>query len=84
MIAGDPDVLHAVVRPFRDEAGLSYMVAYVVAADPESFKLSNVRTRIAHKLVDFMIPEFFVLMDHIPLTTNGKPDAATLPQVLKE
>lgn len=35
-------------------------------------------------LTSFMIPEFFVIMDHIPLTPNGKPDLNSLPVVLKE
>lgn len=83
VIAADPAVRHAIVRAFRDEHDLSYMVAYVVPADG-GFKLSDLRKRIARKLTPFMIPEFFVALREIPLNANGKPDTAALPRVLKE
>ncbi|MCD8348681.1 MAG: amino acid adenylation domain-containing protein [Lachnospiraceae bacterium] len=77
------EVQTAVVRPFTDEHGLSYLTAYVV---PEStkFVLSEVKKKLSRYLTSFMIPEFFVIMDHIPLTPNGKPDLDSLPVVLKE
>lgn len=76
-------VQQAVVRPFTDENGLSYMTAYVVPSD-QNIKVSSVRKELAENLTSFMIPEFFVKMPAIPLNTNGKPDAAKLPVVMKE
>jgi D-alanine--poly(phosphoribitol) ligase subunit 1 len=76
-------VEQAIVRPFTDEEGLSYMVAYVVSSDKD-FKLSKVRRELSENLTDFMIPEFIVKMPQIPLNTNGKPDMARMPVVLKE
>lgn len=76
-------VQQAVVRAFTDENGLSYMTAYVVPAD-QSIKVSAVRKELAENLTSFMIPEFFVKMPSIPLNTNGKPDTARLPVVMKE
>lgn len=76
-------VEQAIVRPFTDEEGLSYMVAYVVSSD-EDFKLSRIRKELSENLTDFMIPEFIVKMPQIPLNPNGKPDMARMPVVLKE
>lgn len=76
-------VEQAVVRAFTDEAGLSYMTAYVVPAD-QGMKVSAVRRELEEHLTAFMIPEFIVKMPHIPLNTNGKPDVAKLPVVMKE
>lgn len=73
----------AVVRAFRDEHDLHYLVAYVVPAD-ETLKVSALRAELAEHLTPFMIPEFFVQMKTIPLNTNGKPDMAQLPVILKE
>ena len=75
-------VQQAIVRSFTDEDGLAYMTAYVVPADRD-IKVSAVRDELAKNLTSFMIPEFFVKMPSIPLNTNGKPDMAKLPIVLK-
>lgn len=76
-------VQQAIVRAFTDENGLSYMTAYVVPAE-QNIKVSAVRSELAENLTAFMIPEFFVKMPSIPLNTNGKPDMAKLPVVMKE
>ncbi|MCD8341703.1 MAG: amino acid adenylation domain-containing protein [Clostridiales bacterium] len=77
------EVQTAVVCPFTDEHGLSYLTAYVVP-EGTKFVLSEVKKKLARYLTAFMIPEFFVILDHIPLTPNGKPDVKRLPVVLKE
>lgn len=72
----------AVVRAYTDEDGLSYMTAYVVPSD-QDMKVSSVKKELAENLTSFMIPEFIVKMPQIPLNTNGKPDVAKLPVVMK-
>jgi D-alanine--poly(phosphoribitol) ligase subunit 1 len=83
VLISDLAIRHAAVRAYRDEHDLSYMVAYVVLADG-TLLLSDLKHRLARKLAEFMIPEFFVSMEQIPLTPNGKPDTSALPVVLKE
>lgn len=75
-------VQQAIVRAFTDEDGLSYMTAYVVPSR-QDIKVSSVRSELAENLTSFMIPEYFVKMPSIPLNTNGKPDMAKLPVVMK-
>ena len=71
-----------IVRAFLDEAGLHYLVAYVV---PNlGFTLNGLKEWLKSKLSDFMVPEFFVAMHHIPVTYRGKVDMEALPIVLKE
>lgn len=77
------EVQTAVICPCTDEQGLPYLTAYVVPGEKE-FVLSEVKKKLLRYLTSFMIPEFFVLVDHIPLTPNGKPDLKSLPLVLKE
>lgn len=76
-------VEQAVVRPFTDEEGLSYMIAYVVSGDGD-LKVSQIREELSKELPGFMIPEFILKMPEIPLNANGKPDLTRLPVVLKE
>ena len=49
-------VEQAIVRPFTDEEGLSYMIAYVVPSGKD-FKVSHIRKELSENLTDFMIPE---------------------------
>lgn len=72
----------AVVRAFTDENGLSYMTAYIVPS-VQDMRVSEVRKELSENLAAFMIPEFIVKMPQIPLNSNGKPDTARLPVVMK-
>ena len=76
-------VEQAIVRPFIDEEGLSYMIAYIVPSKAD-LKVSQVRKELSEDLTPFMIPEFIVKMPQIPLNTNGKPDMTKMPVVMKE
>ena len=76
-------VEQAIVRPFTDEEGLSYMIAYIVPGK-DDLKVSQVRKELSENLTPFMIPEFIVKMPQIPLNTNGKPDMTRMPVVMKE
>ena len=76
------DVDRGIVRAFIDEAGLHYLVAYIVPN--VGFSLSGLKDWLKSKLSDFMVPEFFVAMHKIPLTDRGKVDMEQLPVVLKE
>lgn len=77
-------VERAVVKAYADSHSLNYMVAYVVPEDAATFSLAEVRQEMARNLAPFMIPEFFVRMNEIPLNANGKVDSARLPVVMKE
>lgn len=71
-----------IVRAFKDESGLHYLVAYFVPNI--GFSLKELKEWLKSELPDFMIPEFFVAMRQIPLTTRGKVDSEALPVILKE
>lgn len=77
-----PDVERGVVRSFTDKNGLAYLAAYFVPKSPKA-NVKSIRSWLASKLTDFMIPEFFVAMKSIPLTRRGKVDVQALPVVVK-
>ena len=77
-----PEVERGVVRAFKDEQGLHYLIAYLIPK--EGATLKGIRAYLSERLTDFMVPEFFVKMMEIPLTRRGKVDVEALPVVMKE
>lgn len=78
-----PCVERGVVRAFTDEEGMAYLTAYFVPSH-KNCQLSRIKKFLRSRLADFMVPEFFVKMDEIPLTSRGKIKDRALPVVMKE
>lgn len=78
-----PCVERGVVRPFFDEQGLAYLTAYFVPSH-KNCQISRIKRFLRSRLADFMIPEFFVKMEEIPITKRGKVNDRLLPVVMKE
>ena len=78
-----PLVHQACVCPKTDEKHLSYMVAYIVRKD-DTVTLPQIKAYLSDYLTDFMVPEFFVELSHLPLNANGKVDKSALPRVDRE
>lgn len=78
-----PCVERGVVRAFIDEEGLAYLTAYFVPSH-KNCRISRIKRFLHSRLADFMVPEFFVKMDEIPLTKRGKVNDSVLPVVMKE
>lgn len=75
-----PCVERGVVRAYTDEEGLAYLTAYFVPSH-KNCQVSRIKKFLRSRLADFMMPEFFVRMDEIPLTVRGKVNDRALPVV---
>lgn len=75
-------ISQAAVISNTDEQGLAYLTAYVIPED--SVQVSHLREELSDHLPDYMIPDYFVCLDQMPLLASGKLDRSTLPTVLKE
>jgi amino acid adenylation domain-containing protein len=63
----------------EDKRGDKYLCAYVVPYHPGNFQEPGAREYLLEVLPDYMIPSYFVEIEQIPLTPNGKVDRGALP-----
>jgi amino acid adenylation domain-containing protein len=62
-----------------DEAGENRLVAYLVLAPAAQLTNAELRDYLRAHLPDYMVPGVFVVVDSLPLTSNGKVDRDRLP-----
>ncbi|GAB5525194.1 MAG: hypothetical protein Roseis2KO_30660 [Roseivirga sp.] len=62
----------------KEEDGQKHLVAYYTT-DIE-VETASLRDHLFEKLPDYMVPAYFVYLDEMPLTSNGKLDRAALPK----
>lgn len=65
-------------REFGEEKE-TRLVAYIVLGENSSATANDLQRHLSSFLPDYMIPSTFVSMKSLPLTRNGKIDAAALP-----
>lgn len=56
------------------------IVAYVAIEGEEPDLSEHLRTQFRRQMPEYMVPSFFVVLDAMPLNTNGKTDRAALPK----
>ena len=73
------EVEHAVVLAREDGSGEKRLTAYVVASGRQAESAKTLREYLKGKLPDHMSPAYYVFLDRLPLTENGKVDRKALP-----
>jgi amino acid adenylation domain-containing protein len=71
----------SVVLLREDEPGEKRLVGYVIPRADVSPTLSfdDIRSYLRKRLPDYMVPSYFVQLESLPLTHNGKLDKSALP-----
>jgi len=74
-------IKNALVTAGTSKYGDKYLCAYIVT-DNENHEtiIPQLREFLSRKLPAYMIPAYFVILDRIPLTPNGKVDSKALPE----
>ncbi len=63
----------------REDASSLHLVAYVVIHPHREVTIQTLRTYLREHVSSYMIPSFFVFLEKLPLSTNGKVDRNLLP-----
>jgi amino acid adenylation domain-containing protein/non-ribosomal peptide synthase protein (TIGR01720 family) len=72
-------IREATVVVHRDEHEMKRLVAYLTTGQPEPPAIETLRSSLAARLPEYMIPAQFVWLPALPLTVNGKVDRSALP-----
>jgi acyl-CoA synthetase (AMP-forming)/AMP-acid ligase II len=74
-----PSVQASVVVAHEDTSGDKRLVAYIVLVPGARVTASSLQETLLASLPDYMVPSTFVILEALPLTTNGKVDHRALP-----
>ncbi|MDA9762112.1 amino acid adenylation domain-containing protein [Desulfobacterales bacterium] len=67
----------AIVR--GEQPDIQQLGAYFVSTPNQNTSVVELRKYLQNKLPEYMIPQYFIELDTIPLTSNGKVDRKALP-----
>jgi amino acid adenylation domain-containing protein len=79
-----PAIQDAVVAVHQNGTGDKRLAAYATRKSGQSFTARQVRSYLKDRLPDYMLPSWFVVLDSLPLTSNGKIDRNALPAPTNE
>ncbi|MCU0288500.1 MAG: condensation domain-containing protein, partial [Acidobacteria bacterium] len=77
-LAKHEHIKEAAVLAYPGENEDKYLCAYFVSIKP--VEIAGLREFLSSRLPGYMVPAFFVQIEKIPLTPNGKIDVKALPQ----
>ena len=76
------DVEQAAAMVFTDNNGLQNLMAFIVLDGVDTIDEEHLKKYLETTLPKYMIPSFFTVIEHIPLTPNGKVDRKKLQSMI--
>ncbi|MGF1989804.1 MAG: non-ribosomal peptide synthetase [Nostoc sp. ZfuVER08] len=74
-----PSVSASVAILREDKPGNQNLIAYITLYPDKTLTISQLRRFLQNKLLDHMLPTAFMILEALPLTSNGKVDRRALP-----
>ena len=78
-LSSHPAVRQSVVAPRQDETGEQRLVAYSVYEGDVTPSAGEMRSYLKERLPEYMLPSWYVRLEEMPQTPNGKVDRRALP-----
>ncbi|MGZ3457745.1 MAG: alpha/beta fold hydrolase, partial [Archangium sp.] len=79
VLGAHPSVRECVVVAREEQPGDKRLVAYAVAREGQALVESALASFLEKRLPEYMVPSVFVVLEALPLTSNGKVDRKALP-----
>jgi amino acid adenylation domain-containing protein len=79
LVSQHPEIAQAVVLVSEYIPGDKRLVAYLVPNQGQNPTINGLHNFLSQKLPSYMVPSAFVILDALPLTSNGKVDRKALP-----
>ncbi len=79
-LSGHPGVNEPVVLAYTDSVGERRLAAYVTPRTDDHPSAHELRSYLAERLPDHMVPSAYVVLDRLPLLPSGKLNRAALPE----
>lgn len=76
------DVEQAAAMVFTDNNGLQNLMAFIVLDGVDTIDEEHLKKYLETTLPKYMIPSFFTVIEHMPLTPNGKVDRKKLQSMI--
>ncbi len=80
ILGQNPGVRSSVVTALGQAFGNKRLVAYVVPKQDPPPAASELVRFLGERLPTYMVPQTYVMLDHLPLSPNGKVDRRALPE----
>ena len=74
-----PGVGESVVEARKDTTGNQRLVAYVVPHTAAELEVAELRRGLQAELPEYMVPSAFLILEALPISSNGKIDRKALP-----
>ena len=81
-LLGHASIREGIVMVLEDAEGQKKLCAYIVANEP--IPSMELRAYLSQQLPSYMLPSYWVQLEQLPLTSNGKVDRKALPQPQEE
>lgn len=78
-LLGNPKIKEAAVTAWEKEPDERFLAAYLVSRDQAPIDVDELRSDLARRVSDYMIPSVFVFVESLPFL-NGKLDRKALPK----
>jgi amino acid adenylation domain-containing protein/non-ribosomal peptide synthase protein (TIGR01720 family) len=75
-----PGVKEIAVLAREDRAGIRKLVAYFVPSGIPGVSSAELRSFLKNRLPEYMVPSLWVVLEALPLNSNGKVDEKLLPE----